>query len=90
MNLTLVFLPPLEGDLTVRLSNLFSLRDRSTEAVISHTPMHLYIVGFGDVTKTYIQTALKWHIRCAIFLKNRISQASIACPLILQLSDSGK
>jgi hypothetical protein len=66
LNLTLVFLPPLDGDLvTVRLNNLLSLGDRSTEVVIGHLPMHPYLMGFGDATKTYIQTSLRWYVPCA-------------------------
>jgi hypothetical protein len=66
LNLTLVFLPPLDGDLvTVRLNNLLSLRDRSSDVAIGHMPMHPYLMEFADATRTYIQTSLRWYIPCA-------------------------
>ena len=64
-NLTVVFLPPIEGDLTEKtVTGLEALSTGTSEVAIGHLPINLIMIPFADPTVTIIFDALRWHVPC--------------------------
>jgi hypothetical protein len=64
-NLTVVFLPPIEGDLTEKtVTSLEALSTGTSEVAIGHFPIDLIMIPFADPTVTIIFDALRWHAPC--------------------------
>jgi hypothetical protein len=83
LNFTIIFLPPLEGDLvTIRVHNLMGLVGGSTDVVIGFLPLHLYVMGFGDPTTPYIHSSLRWYVPCARPLPRTERFLSVFAPSI--------
>jgi hypothetical protein len=64
-NLTVVFLPPIEGDMTEKTVNaLVMLSSGTSDVAIGHYPLNLIMIPFADPTLTIIFDTLRWYVPC--------------------------
>lgn len=64
-NLTVVFLPPAEGD--VKDTHLQQLTEVSTgisDVAIGHFPLNLILIAYADPTVTIVFDTLRWYVPC--------------------------
>jgi hypothetical protein len=64
-NLTVVFLPPTEGDLAEQIMNsLVSLTTGTSDVAVGHFPLNSIMIPFADPTVTIIFDTLTWFVPC--------------------------
>jgi hypothetical protein len=64
-NMTVVFLPPLEGELREKTMNaLMALITGTADVAIGHLPLNLVMFPFADPTVTIIFDTLRWFVPC--------------------------
>ena len=64
-NLTVVFLPPIEGNLEEKtVDALVALSTGTSDVAIGHFPLNLVMIPFADPTVTIIFDTLRWYVPC--------------------------
>lgn len=64
-NLTVVFLPPIEGDFQEKtMKVLVALTTGTTDVAIGHLPLNSVMIPFADPTVTILFDTLRWYVPC--------------------------
>jgi hypothetical protein len=64
-NLTVVFLPPAEGDVKdTHLQQLMEVSSGLSDVAIGHFPLNLILTAYADPTVTIVFDALRWYVPC--------------------------
>jgi hypothetical protein len=64
-NLTVVFLPPAEGDVKdTHFQQLLDVSNGTSDVTVGHFPLNLILTAYADPTLTIVFDTLRWYVPC--------------------------